>query len=259
MCRFPAIALLLLLPVLWGDASLSVRAEEAPDGQKVMLARSHFDKGMKLLGKGSEKEGEDELEESLRIFPDFADADIQLGNLAMRRKEYGPALELYVQARTALEHLQGISRQQEVERHRRMQESIDILQERIEQLRRSQRPGDAGQIDAATLRMEKLRQEMTKTAPTDEPPIPAQLHFLIGTARMSLERYDEAIEDYSRALGLRPGYGEVHNNLAVIYLYRKDYARAWEHLHAAEKAGIRINPQFREELAVVSPEPAAPP
>jgi tetratricopeptide (TPR) repeat protein len=257
--RLFSLSFLLLLPAISGGPRLCVAADDPPDARMVMMARSHFEKGMKLIGKGSEKEGEEELRESLRVFPDFADASIQLGNLAMRRREYGQGLELYLQAQASLLHLQGLSRQQEVERRRRLQEGIDALQERIEQLRLSQRTGAAGEIDAAMIRMEKLRQEQNKVLTQDEPPIPAELHFLIGTARMNLERYDEAIEDYRQALSQRPGYGEVHNNLAVIYLYRKDYPHAWEHLHAAEKAGIRINPQFREELSAAAPEPLQTP
>jgi Flp pilus assembly protein TadD len=108
------------------------------------------------------------------------------------------------------------------------------------------------------LNIEKLRQEQSKILAGNELQVPPEIHFLIGTARMNLEQFDPAIEDFRQALALRPAYGEVHNNLAVIYLYRKDYPQAWEHLHAAEKAGVRINPQFREELAALAPEPPAP-
>jgi len=131
---------------------------------------------------------------------------------------------------------------------------MDVIQERIEGLRHSNRAADQGKIDQEMIQLEKLRREQMKALPPESDPFPAELHFLIGNARMNLERFDEALEDYRQALAHRPGYGEVHNNLAVIYLYRKDYPRAWEHVHAAEKAGVRVNPQFREELAALAPE-----
>lgn len=244
--------------VLASITTLFVRAGGPPETHQIMLARTHFEKGMKLLGAGSEKEGEAELLEAIKAFPDFADAHVELGNLAMRRKDYTAGLEWYLQAKTALTNLQGLSRRQEVERRKRLQESMDILRERIDQLRMSNRPADQGELSEAMAKLEKLQHEQTKLFTQDEKAIPAQIHFLIGNARMSLEQYDQAIEDYGQALSLRPGYGEVHNNLAVIYFYRKDYARTWEHLLAAEKAGIRINPQFREDLSAVAPEPPPP-
>jgi tetratricopeptide (TPR) repeat protein len=247
-----------LLTLLWAGAGVPFAVavpEEPVDSHKLMLARTHLDKGMKLLEKGNQEEAEAEFLEAIRAFPDMADAYIQLGHLSMRRKDYSQGLERYLQARTALTNLQGISRRQEVERARRIQESMDILREQIDQLRVSQDPADQSEINMKIAQMEKLRQEQTKLRAPVELPVPAELSFLVGTARMNLERYDEAIEDYREALAQRPGYGEAHNNLAVIYFYRKDYPRAWEHLHAAEKAGVRINPQFREELSAGAPEP----
>ncbi len=251
--------LLCLVLTVSGILPPAASAVEAPTEQTIHLARSHYDKGMKLLETGKEAEGEAELQESARVFPDFADAHLQLGHLSMRRKEYRQALERYLRARDALVELQLLSRRQEMERLRRLQEGIDRLQQQITQMQLSRSSADPGRIDAAMVQMERLRQEQTRLAPQEERPLPAEIHFYIGNARMSLEQFDQAIEDYQRALSQRPGFGEVHNNLAVIYLYKKDYSRAWEHLHAAETAGVRIEPGFREDLAAAAPDPAAPP
>jgi lipoprotein NlpI len=233
-------------------------ADDSYDPHKVMLARAHYEKGLKLLQKDSRPDAEVEFQESVRVFPEFADGYIQLGNLATLRKDYSASLAHYMRARTALQNLQGMSRRQELERRNRLQESMDILRARIDQMRMSQRPTDRGEISEAMARLEKLQQEQSRILVRDEQPIPPEIHFLIGTARMNLEQFDQAIEDFRQALAVRPAYGEVHNNLAVIYLYRKDYPQAWDHLHAAEKAGVRINPEFRDELAAVAPESPAP-
>jgi tetratricopeptide (TPR) repeat protein len=255
-----------LLALLWPGNGVSYPAtdREAPvDSQKLMQARTHLDQGMKLLQKGSDAEAENEFLEAVRDFPDIADAYVQLGSLSMRRKDYSQALDRFLQARTALINLQGISRRQEVERARRLQDAMDMLREQIDQLRVSQDPADQSEINQKMTELDRLRQEHTKLTAHGELQVPAEIPFLIGTARMNLEDYDGAVEDYQEALSLRPGYGEAHNNLAVIYFYRKDYPKAWEQLHAAEKAGIRINPQFREELSAAAPEtppqPSSPP
>lgn len=221
-----------------------------------MLARTHYEKGMKRIARGDEAGGEQEILRAVEAFPDLPEAHIQLGNLSMKRKNFLEALERYDRARQAFVNLHGMSRERTIERRRRLQESIDLLQERIDDLRRSQAPGDQRLVDQETLRLDKLRQELLKTQPEDTDPVPPEVFFLLGTARMNLERFDEAIRDFEAALSRRSAYGEAHNNLAVIYLYRKDYPRAWKHVHAAELAGVRVNPQFRAELSALLQEPA---
>ncbi len=59
---------------------------------------------------------------------------------------------------------------------------------------------------------------------------------------------DEAISRYLKALAARPNYGAAHNNLAVAYYRRKDYARATKHLALAEAAGYEPAEPFRRVL-----------
>ena len=45
-----------------------------------------------------------------------------------------------------------------------------------------------------------------------------------------------------------PKLGEAHNNLAVVLMLTKRYPEATEELKAAEAAGFKVNPQFKEDL-----------
>ena len=47
---------------------------------------------------------------------------------------------------------------------------------------------------------------------------------------------------------MNPKFGEAHNNLAVIYMTSGRYKDAEAEVKAAEKAGFRVNPQFKEDL-----------
>ena len=248
-----ALALLVFLPAITGPST----AQDASDPHRMMLAKSHYENGLKLLGKGQESEGKKEFLEALATFPEFADAFVQLGNLEMRRKDFTKGLERYLQAQMAFSRLQGIVRKQDMERQRQIQENLDVLRERVRALQRNQAQGADAKIEQNLAMIERLEQEQKKMLTRDGTPIPAEVYFLTGNARMNLERFDEAIQDLKQALVLRPNYGEAHNNLAVIYLYRKDYPNAWIHVHAAEASGVRVNPQFRMELAALLPEPVA--
>lgn len=247
----------ILSATAWTFCSLAHSQQVSYDPHKFMLARSHYTKAMQLLADNKLGEGEAELLEAVKTFPQLAEGFVELGNLSMRRGEYREGLERYLKARDALSALQGIKRQQEAERQRQLQESIDLLNERISDLSRSQRSSDQGKIQQAMVHLEKLQQEKTNAQPSIESPFTPEVHFLVGTAQMKLEQFEEAAKEFQNALTLRPNFGEAHNNLAVVLYYRRDYPACWEHLRAAERAGVRVDPLFKEELTAVFPEPAA--
>lgn len=254
--NFKKLFRVLMLPVVaWVVTSLTPAQQVSYDPHKFMMARSHYTKAMKLLAENKLGEGEAELLEAVKTFPQLAEGYVELGNLSMNRGEFREGLERYLKARDALAELQGIKRQQEVERQRRLQESIDLLNERISDLSRSQSAADQGKIQQAMVRLEKLQQERSNAQPPTETPFTPEIHFLVGTAHMKLEQFEEAAKEFREALALRPNFGEAHNNLAVVLYYRRDYPACWEHLRAAEQAGVRVDPQFKEELTAVFPEP----
>ena len=252
--RRVSLALTTLLFVAALASQRAVAATDPYEPHRLMLARSHFEKGMKLLSSAHVPEAEVELQEAVKLFPELVDAHIQLGGISMGRGDFSQALERFLAARQSLSDLQGLKHAQEMERQRRLQESIDLLKERIADLRRSQRVSDTGKIEQETVRLEKLERERTNAQPAAETPFTPQIHFLVGTALMKLERFDEAREELARAVDLQPRFGEAHNNLAVLDFYRKDYAGSWEHVHAAEAAGVKVDPLFRAELAELAPE-----
>jgi hypothetical protein len=47
---------------------------------------------------------------------------------------------------------------------------------------------------------------------------------------------------------VEPKLGEAHNNLAVVCMLTDRLDAAEEEVKVAEKAGFRVNPQFKEDL-----------
>jgi tetratricopeptide (TPR) repeat protein len=254
--RVPTRILLAMAAILFLCDHLPAQ-QESYDPHKLMIARSHYEKGMKLLARDDLEGGEAQLLEAVGVFPQLVEGYLALGNLSMQRGDFTQGLDRYTKAKNALLELQAIKHQQEAERQRRIQESIDLLKERMDEMSRSQRPQDQGKVQQDMVKMERLEQERTNSQPSMETPLTPEVHFLVGTALMKLERFDAAAEEFRQALSLRPKFGEAHNNLAVVLYYRREYAECWEHLRAAEGAGIRVDPGFLDELSAVFPEPAA--
>jgi len=66
---------------------------------------------------------------------------------------------------------------------------------------------------------------------------------------LELDKPDEAIAAYRRAIAIRADYGQAHNNLAVALYRKKDYWGAWKHLQEAEKCGYAPAESFKRVLS----------
>ncbi len=74
---------------------------------------------------------------------------------------------------------------------------------------------------------------------------PAQI-FHSGQEALSQNRLDEAERDFRQVIALNPKAGAAYTNLGVVYMRRKQWAKALDALHTAERlmpgaAGIRLN------------------
>ena len=64
--------------------------------------------------------------------------------------------------------------------------------------------------------------------------------------------FAQAILDLTKAIGIDPNDAASYNNLGVAYYVIKDYDKAWENVHKAEKLGYTVNPAFLVKLKKAS-------
>lgn len=76
------------------------------------------------------------------------------------------------------------------------------------------------------------------------------LHMLYGMHLHRLSKLDEALKEYKAAEQIAPESAEVHYNLGLLYLDRKDYKSAKQHAQKAYKLGFPL-PGLRNRLASV--------
>jgi tetratricopeptide (TPR) repeat protein len=67
-------------------------------------------------------------------------------------------------------------------------------------------------------------------------------YYCRGTAYAGLGQYLPAINDYSRAIELNPGFEKTYNNIALTYRDLKNYSRAIENFNKS----IELNPNYAE-------------
>lgn len=77
----------------------------------------------------------------------------------------------------------------------------------------------------------------------------------LANTQQMLNDFPGAIESWRQVLDARPEDVEAHARIAILLYYVGDYAAAWRHVHAAERAGGSVPPQFRPLLAERLSEP----
>lgn len=73
----------------------------------------------------------------------------------------------------------------------------------------------------------------------------------LGSALCAARRYTEGQAELERALGLKPTSTTVLNNLAIIYVKKKDYGRALDYFNRSLAVEPR-QPQIRDQVRAVS-------
>lgn len=69
-----------------------------------------------------------------------------------------------------------------------------------------------------------------------------------GKAYAGLKKYDLAMADYDKAIGLDEKLAEAHIHRAVARYVQKDYDGSWQDVHRAQALGGEFWPSFMEAL-----------
>lgn len=84
-------------------------------------------------------------------------------------------------------------------------------------------------------------------------PAYANAHNNLGNAYVRQGQYDKALAAYEKAVAINPHLAEAHNNLALIYYAGRNYGLAKDHLDRALALGYKVSPQLLELITSVQP------
>jgi len=63
-----------------------------------------------------------------------------------------------------------------------------------------------------------------------------------------MERYDQAISDFSEALAIDPNLAEAYISRGRAYYFKGDYDKSWEDTKKAQDLGSQIPSEFLDDL-----------
>ncbi len=237
-------------------AALGTEANSRTIQQASALCR----KGAKALQQGDKARASESFEKALAVFPDFPDAHVGLGHLAMSESRFDDALKNYQRARQAYLSFGSILQGLREENYRETQRRMGQVRDQISSLGRSSTNArtDPRQEAEITRQLTMLQEELRRLEAIEPPrdnaaaDPPAEVWFYIGNAQFKLEKYDEARAAWETSAQLNPGFAMIHNNLAVIYWKAGRFNDAQTELATAERLGFPVNPKMKEDLAKAS-------
>ncbi|MFH1155708.1 MAG: tetratricopeptide repeat protein [Pseudomonadota bacterium] len=193
--------------------------------QSKECSTTHYNLAVALMGKQEYDEAEKELHEAVDISPNLAEAYVLLGGICLQRNDLEGCLRYN---RLAVKSRAGFA-----EGHANI--GFVLLQ----LCTGDGSPEDEEKLDMA---IKNLRKAIIYNAKF------VQAFTSLGTAYFMKGLVNEAITANLEAVNIQPDFPIAHNNLAVAFLEKKDYAKAVAHFDEAVALGFSVPKALRDEL-----------
>ncbi len=187
---------------------------------------THYNLAVALMGKQEFTEAEKELHEAIDASPTLAEAYVLLGGICLQRKDLEGCYRFNQRATKA--------RAGFAEGYGNM---AYVLLQLIDGKDRKE---DEEKLHKAIKHLKKA--------------IIHNKHFVqayttLGTAYFMKGLVEEGIKANLEAVKVQPEFPVAHNNLAVAYLEKGDFAKAIEHCDRAVELGFEVAQELKDELA----------
>lgn len=216
------------------------------------LAAEHFRAGMEALLSERYEPAEREFKATVKLDPLHDAAFYGLGQVYMRTQRYDAALKAYLASRDAFKSATAADALAGAAYDRRIKDQIEALKDNERNLSRlssGTNPTAQKQIEQIQMQIQELESRKSRRGGAAPPKVPAGLSMALGSAYFRLNDVANAEQEYRAAIEASPSFGEAHSNLAVVYLVTGRATEAEASLKAAERAGFRVNPKLKEDIA----------
>lgn len=177
----------------------------------------------------------------------FTDAHYGLGQARMGLREYAAAVDAFEDCLEAARTIHSLRERDRVGADQRINDQIRTLREALISVRKQK----TGQIENQVLQIEARIRELERSRSSNtgafEPP--AEVLLALGSAHFRQGHVLEAREHWEQAVKVNAKLGQAWNNLAVAYLQEGRKADAEAAVHSAERAGFRVNPRLKDDIA----------
>ncbi len=208
----------------------------------------------KALQSGDTEKGRLLFGRALEAVPDFPDAHLGLGQMAMVERRYEDALREFEAARDAYARFGEILFDVRMQQFTKTRDEISMLQDSLAQIREGAmfaRPSGGG---GTVLDQAKIENRIQQLEGVPEPKMeeaaepPAEIFFLIGNAQFRLSRLDAAAASYEECIRRNPKHLPSYTNLALALRSAGKVEEARAAIARAEAAGLKPDPKLKSDL-----------
>jgi tetratricopeptide (TPR) repeat protein len=191
---------------------------------------------------------EAEFKSALKLEANLEMAHYGLGQVYMATKRYPAAVASYLACRDAWTANTSASASNDLSAERQLDDQIQALEDERNLLAsgrvKSMLSGGPADLDRRITDLKTRRFHGAAGVPVT----PTWITVALGSAYFRSGAMADAEQQYRLALKVDAKLGEAHNNLAVICMLTGRYAEAGEEVASAERSGVRVNPQFKQDL-----------
>jgi Flp pilus assembly protein TadD len=227
---------------------LSAALAQTTGEQTRREALRHYRDGQQAMFAEAWDRAEREFRTAIELEPLLTVAHYGLGQVYMQTKRYPEAITAFQGCLGAEQRVAGMIGSERTAVDRMRQEEVRELRDSIRLLQ----SGTVKVSDAPhqIMRIEQRISELERTTRRERDGFdpPPEVSLALGSAYYRTGAVGDAERHYLEAIRVRPTFGEAHNNLAVIYMQTNRLDEAKASLKRAEKAGYRVNPQFKKDL-----------
>jgi Flp pilus assembly protein TadD len=212
-------------------------------------ALTHLRAGQEALATERFEIAEHEFREAIRLNPRLELAHYGLGQVFMATKRYDRAVDAFVNCRTVFRGNLSEDQSERLTYERRLDDQIQSKRDELGALQsgrlRSDNPiASVDRVRSELAQLERLRGRSRQPVGT----MPPFILTALGSAYFRTGAFAEAEREWRLAVTGDPNIGELHNNLAVVYMLTNRLDQADQEIALAEKSGFKVSPQLKEDL-----------
>ena len=213
-------------------------------------ARPSYEAGLAHMQSEAFDAAVDSFQGAIRIDPQHEMAHYMLGRVQLMLRQYVAASHSLARSRElfAAQANERFTDKQEGDRRRR--DSITELEKIISQLQTQKPTPQITEMIRQYTERKRLLQDYDRHSNMPvEQAVPGFVSLSLGSAYFRSGKLEDAEKAYLAAIATDSKMGEAHNNLAVVYMETGRLELAEKSIKNAEKAGMRVNPALKDEIA----------
>jgi tetratricopeptide (TPR) repeat protein len=224
--------------------------------QKYKTVNRDFLKGRELVVKQKYDQARQILLKVLDRMPEHPEASYLLAQIYYKEGDFEKGLTTIQNAETHFSSVQRILFKQQLKlgdqyssNKQEINQEIQVLQSQLSQAKSEEERRDLQrqivekQGQSSTMEMHNKEQSLYESTG-----MPADYSHIHGNLLFKMKRYQEALDQYLKAVQSDPKYGSAYNNIANLYFMAKKYDKALEYIEKAEANGVKVHPDFKNAV-----------